>query len=106
MTDPRFFTLAYSGRIPLRSVTLWGETDSPTAPGTQHAPLSDGIVFDPRPFDGTARFRNDGFPCTSARPGRLECGQRQGLILGTGRLERRAVLGFHNLPKAVATDTD
>ena len=64
MNDPRFFTLSYTGKVPLKSVTLYGETASPTALGRRNPPLSDGIVFDPRPFDGEAPFRNDGFPFT------------------------------------------
>jgi hypothetical protein len=64
MTDPRFFTLSYAGKVPLKSVTFYGESASPTAPGKRNPPLSDGIVFDPRPNDGTAPFRTDGFPFT------------------------------------------
>jgi hypothetical protein len=64
MNDPRFFTMSYTGKVPLKSVTLYGETASPTAPGKRNRPLSDGIVFDPRPFDGEASFRPDGFPFT------------------------------------------
>jgi hypothetical protein len=63
MNDPRFFTLRYSGSVPVTSVTLYGETASPTAPGIRNPPASDGIVFDPRPF-GVAPFRDDGFPFT------------------------------------------
>ncbi len=43
---------------------LLGETASPTALGTRNEPLSDGIVFDNRPFDGVSPFRTDGFPFT------------------------------------------
>jgi hypothetical protein len=64
MNDPRFFTMAYDGKVPLKSVTLFGETASPTALGQRNPPRSDGIVFDPRPFDGLPPFRTDGFPFT------------------------------------------
>ncbi|MCW2849315.1 MAG: hypothetical protein JWR90_3289 [Marmoricola sp.] len=64
MVDPKFFTLSYAGKVPLKSVTFYGETASPTARGTRNPPLSDGIVFDPRPFDGAYPFRTDGFPLT------------------------------------------
>jgi hypothetical protein len=67
MIDPRFFDLTYSGSSPLRSITFFGETASPTALGLRHPPLSDGIVFDTRPFDGTPPFRTDGFPFTIGR---------------------------------------
>jgi len=62
MIDPRFFTLRYTGRVPLRSVTFLGETASPTALGS--GGRSAGVVFDPRPFDGVSPFREDGFPFT------------------------------------------
>ncbi len=64
MTDPRFFRVRYDGRVPLRSVTLIGETASPTALGLGASGRSDGIVFDPRPFGGVAPFRDVGFPFT------------------------------------------
>lgn len=64
MVDPKFFTLRYDGKVPVTSVTFHGETASPTARGTANQPLSDGIVFDPRPFDGETPFRDDGFPFT------------------------------------------
>ncbi len=65
LNDSKFFTLRYRGRVPLRSVTLLGETGSPTADGTRHPPLSDGIVFDPRAFDPNApSFQGVGFPFT------------------------------------------
>ncbi|GAB2479238.1 S8 family serine peptidase [Jatrophihabitans fulvus] len=64
MNDPRFFTLSYTGKVPLRSVTLYGETASPTAFGKLDPPSSDGVVFDPRPFTGSAPFYDQGFPFT------------------------------------------
>ena len=64
MVDPKFFTLRYDGDSEIESVTFYGETASPTARGTENPPLSDGIVFDPRPFDGETPFRDDGFPFT------------------------------------------
>ncbi|MDO9377269.1 MAG: S8 family serine peptidase [Nocardioidaceae bacterium] len=69
MDDPRFFGVEYTGRVPLRSITFFGETASPTALGTRVPPLSDGIVFDPRPFDGATPFRADGFPFTVGSTG-------------------------------------
>jgi len=65
LNDPKFFTLRYTGHVPLRSVTFLGETGSPTAAGTRHPPRSDGIVFDDRTFDpNAASFENVGFPLT------------------------------------------
>ncbi len=65
MSDPKFFTLRYSGRVPLRSVTFLGETGSPTADGTRNPPRSDGLVFDTRAFDPAATsFEDLGFPFT------------------------------------------
>ena len=64
MSDPRFFTVGYDGKVPLTSVTFLGETASPTALGKRNPPASDGIVFDRRPYDGEAPFRADGFPFT------------------------------------------
>ena len=48
----------------VKSVTFYGETASPTALGKRNPPLSDGIVFDPRPFTGRARSATTGFPFT------------------------------------------
>jgi hypothetical protein len=62
MNDPKFFTLKYDGNVPLKSVTFYGETASPTALGKRNPPDSDGIVFDPRHFDGVTPFRTDGSP--------------------------------------------
>ncbi|GAA2753714.1 S8 family serine peptidase [Amnibacterium kyonggiense] len=65
LNDPRFFSVSYDGRVPLKSITLYGETASPTAPGAGDAKRSAGIVFDPRPFSATAdSFRDVGFPFT------------------------------------------
>ena len=65
LNDPNFFRVSYTGSVPLQSVTFLGETASPTAPGRTHPPLSDGIVFDPRPFSAAGPdFRNTGFPFT------------------------------------------
>ncbi len=64
-TDPRFFRVAYDGGVPLKSITLFGETASPTALGSGKD--SAGIVFDPRPFrtpEGDGTFRDVGFPFT------------------------------------------
>ena len=70
LNDPRFFTLRYTGRVPLKSVTLVGETASPTANGTRHPPFSDGIVFDTRAFDPAATsFEGVGFPFTVGATG-------------------------------------
>jgi hypothetical protein len=62
MISRKFFTLSYTGKVPLKSVTLLGETASPTALGKRNPPASDGIVFDPRRLDGVAPYRTDGFP--------------------------------------------
>lgn len=61
MYDRRFFTVSYTGKVPLRWIRFYGETASPTALGTSGA-RSAGIVFDPRRFDGRPPFRNDGYP--------------------------------------------
>jgi hypothetical protein len=65
LNSRRFFTLQYSGRVPITSLTLVGGTASPTADG-QNPPKSDGIVFDRRPFDpsATGAFDTVGFPFT------------------------------------------
>ncbi len=64
LDDPKFFTLRYDGRVPVRSVTFFGETGSPTADGTRNPPRSDGIVFDNRPFAPGESFEDVGFPFT------------------------------------------
>jgi hypothetical protein len=65
LNEPDFFRIGYTGSVPLKSVTFLGETASPTAPGTRRPPLSDGIVFDPRPFSAAGPdFRDVGFPFT------------------------------------------
>jgi hypothetical protein len=64
MTDPDFFTVGNTGSEAITSVTFYGESGSPTALGNRFGFLTDGIVFDPRPFDGVAPYRNDGFPFT------------------------------------------
>jgi hypothetical protein len=77
LNSRRFFTLRYSGRVPITSVTLFGGTASPTADG-QHPPKSDGIVFDRRPFDpgATGAFDTVGFPFTvGSTSGGLGAGQ-------------------------------
>ena len=62
MKSTRFFTLRYTGAVPLRSVTFFGGTASPTALGTRNPPRSDGIVFDPRQGGATVPPRETGFP--------------------------------------------
>jgi Subtilase family len=62
MIDPKFFSVNYHGSVPLRSITFFGESASPTALGTRNPPASDGIVFDTRPFTGVSPFRDQGFP--------------------------------------------
>ena len=64
MSDPRFFRLHYAGKVPLKSVTFYGESASPTALGSTRTAPSGGIVFDPRPFDAVPPFETDGFPFT------------------------------------------
>lgn len=63
MTDPRFFTLSYTGKVALRSVKLYGETASPTALGAGKSTTSAGMVFDPRRFNASAPSRG-GYPFT------------------------------------------
>ena len=62
MTDRKFFTLSYRGKVPLKSVTFYGETASPTALGPRGK--SAGIVFDPRPFANVPPYRGVGYPFT------------------------------------------
>lgn len=70
MVDDRFFRLSYDGRVPLRSVTLLGETASPTAygdpGGRSGSSRSAGIVFDPRPtsLGEPGDWGDAGFPFT------------------------------------------
>ncbi len=64
MNDAKFFRVSYSGKVPLKSLTFFGETASPTALGKRNPPKSDGIVFDRRPFLDTAPFGDQGFPFT------------------------------------------
>ena len=86
MTDTGFFDVRYTGSVPLRTITFLGEFASPTALGTRFPPLSDGIVFDPRPFDGASPFRDVGFPFTiGGTSGGPRLDQRLGGVLGTRR---------------------
>jgi hypothetical protein len=64
MTDTEFFTLKNSSGKTVRSVTLDGSTASPTASGAPGSSRSEGIVFDPRPYDATKPRRTVGFPFT------------------------------------------
>lgn len=66
MVDDRFFRLFYSGAVPLRSITFFGETASPTAYGEGRSPISAGIVFDPRPTSNgePGDWTTAGFPFT------------------------------------------
>ena len=64
MADPEFFTLKNSSGKTVRSVTLDGSTASPTASGAPGSSRSEGIVFDPRPYDATKPRRTVGFPFT------------------------------------------
>ncbi len=64
MNDPNFFTVTYSGRVPLKSLTFLGETASPTALGRRYPWRSDGIVFDKRRFTGIPPYGSQGFPFT------------------------------------------
>ncbi len=61
--DRRFFTISYTGKVPLRAIRFYGEGASPTALGNSGS-TSAGIVFDPRKFDGRPSFSGDGFPFT------------------------------------------
>ncbi len=46
----------------MKSLTFYGETASPTAPGKNGK--SDGIVFDKRPYTGLSPWADQGFPFT------------------------------------------
>ncbi|WP_395657711.1 S8 family serine peptidase [Nocardioides sp.] len=56
LADPNFFRVSYSGKVPLRSITFYGETASPTS--------LEGIVFDPRKTAAPEDYREGGFPFT------------------------------------------
>lgn len=60
LDDPRFFTVRYTGSVPLTSIEFNGDTANPTGLGRG------GIVFDPRPFAGSdaGSFLHSGFPFT------------------------------------------
>jgi len=64
LNDPNFFTVSYSGSVPLKALTFKGETASPTALGTRNPPKSDGIVFDKRKYTGIPPYGGQGFPFT------------------------------------------
>ena len=64
LNDPNFFTVHYTGKVALKSLTLMGETASPTALGTRTPGKSDGIVFDKRAYTGIPPYGNQGFPFT------------------------------------------
>jgi hypothetical protein len=64
MNDPSFFRLTYSGKSPLKSITFFGRTASPTALGKGRRSASAGIVFDKRKFTGIPPFGRQGFPFT------------------------------------------
>ena len=100
INDPHFFRVSYSGKVPLKSLTFFGETASPTALGKRNPPKSDGIVFDKRPFAGlrraatrASRSRSARSPvaCRRARsPRRSRC---RGRRVGPGQY-RRLTLNF------------
>jgi hypothetical protein len=54
LADRNFFRVAYSGKVPLRRITFYGETASPTS--------LRGIVFDPRKTADPGSFRDGGYP--------------------------------------------
>jgi hypothetical protein len=56
LADPNFFRVRYTGKVPLKSITFYGETASPTSRA--------GLVFDPRPMADPGSFRTGGFPFT------------------------------------------
>ncbi|MCH1868552.1 S8 family serine peptidase [Nocardioides sp. CFH 31398] len=64
IADPDAFRLRYEGEVPLRSVTLLGDTAGPTAPGATPGAPSGGIVFDPRPLGPRGRYDQGGYPFT------------------------------------------
>jgi hypothetical protein len=63
INDPNFFRVTYSGRAKVKSLTFFGETASPTAPG-KRSWRSDGIVFDKRAYTGESPWADQGFPFT------------------------------------------
>jgi Subtilase family len=93
LADPNFFRVAYSGKVPLKSITFFGETASPTSLA--------GLVFDPRPLAAPGSFRDGGFPFTvgatdGVKPSSIAAsfsGRLQGLPEGVWQ---HLTLTFHN----------
>jgi hypothetical protein len=54
LADRKFFKVSYSGKSPIRAITFFGETASPTS--------LKGLVFDPRKLADPGSFREGGFP--------------------------------------------
>ena len=54
--DPNFFRVKYAGKVPLKSITFYGETGSPTSPA--------GIAFDKRKLGKPGSYRDGGYPFT------------------------------------------
>jgi hypothetical protein len=64
MDDPNFFRVTYNGNVPIKSLSFFGYTASPTALGATPTDPSAGLVFDPRPLADPEEFRTGGFPFT------------------------------------------
>ena len=82
LDNPKFFTLHYTGRVPLRSVTFFGETASPTASGTRDRRLGRDRVRPEglRPRRGVVR--GGGLPVHGRRP---HGGLKPGSVHATSR---------------------
>ena len=64
MNDPNFFTVTYSGKSPLKSLTFKGETASPTALGTRTPASPTGSSSTSARTPGSRRYGDQGFPFT------------------------------------------
>ncbi len=64
MDDPNFFRVNNTGSVPIRTLTFFGYTASPTALGATPTAPSAGLVFDPRPLADPGEFRTGGYPFT------------------------------------------
>ncbi len=67
--------------MPLKSLTFYGETASPTALGKRNPPKSDGIVFDKRQYTGDPAVRRPGLPVH--RSGRSPAGLSKSSVTPT-----------------------
>jgi hypothetical protein len=98
MADPRFFQVSYRGRVPLRSITFYGESASPTALSSG---ANRGIVFDPRPL-GSSPYRDAGFPFTVGAASGVKAGDVSATFaqpVPTGQYRRMTVTFAKGLKK-------